>query len=687
MQIQLSAIFLVTVAVILGWGSWLWQKIVRADGAGKSPYHPLFSLGVIWFLGYAYSEAYLSLLAAVQLFGSKTIWFASLPLYLLGLWLFFVNVRKQLKTVKFFNTNADGIFSVLILTVASGFVFFWNIYPTIDVDSLATYFAYIKNMLQNGGYYFSRFDDVRLYNPLGDNLIYAFGFSLGQGSLVYAQLIHGLSKVFLLFIGFGFGRYFGLNRAAVLVPLLMLSEEHWLASGANYYVRLNTMFVFAIGVWALGLAAWIKDRRPSAALLVIASSLMGISCKYFALPLLPIGLLVIGLTGGVTVLSHVKPLLALTPLLFGASATYIRSWIFTGSPFFPASLGPLKTTIYDQAAQTVGMLNHYRLDPRNALINFSIFTAWTRILPLKWIPAFCMANGLLLAIRRVRPTKVLTTAFALSIICVAFVMYQEMYIVFEVRYYRFPLLLQSVTFALLVAGLINQLRDVAGNAFKSVAERISETVRRVVTTAAIWGFVLLCTIYCMNYSFNVMYDTRGSAKEIGKLIVGSLTEEQILKRHHGNYIKMWNDLNAAGLNNRSTGYFTIFSWPAFLSPLEGLNLSFFQTAAMPSYMYFDEGSFAAELVQLGIKRIINQKINASYPIGSKAVFSVISKCGKKVPDKAYLLDLNEKCLSKLAEKSDTKKAIAYMEQAIAELVKRPKYEPFVPPWYNGLSGL
>ena len=63
------------------------------------------------------------------------------------------------------------------------------------------------------------------------------GFALDPHSTVFAQLMHGISKVMLIVGVYGAARSLGVGTLALLAAALVASDEHIVASGANGSVR------------------------------------------------------------------------------------------------------------------------------------------------------------------------------------------------------------------------------------------------------------------------------------------------------------------------------------------------------------------------------------------------------------------------------------------------------------------
>ncbi|OFZ80477.1 MAG: hypothetical protein A2583_14345 [Bdellovibrionales bacterium RIFOXYD1_FULL_53_11] len=679
MPIMPTLLFVYVCAGVFGWGFFLWKAVCALD-KNKTCYPGTFAVSVAWFAGYAFVEAFLSLLATVRLFSPAPLLVLVVLFLSYGVWQALSGFRLQWK-----KHNAGDYAAFAFLLFSCGFVLFWNIYPTIDVDSLATYYYSIKKMLDAGGFFYSRYDDVRLYNPLGDNLLYAPGLIFKEGGLVFAQLLHAVSKVFLLLLGYGAAVYFGLRRGALLVPLLIYSEEHLLASGANFFVRINTLLVAGIGLWAFGLAIWLREKRESGAWLAAFGALAGISCKLFAIPLLSVAALIVMATGGMPLFRNFKFLALFVPFIFGSSVCYFRSLILAGSPFYPATFGPFTSTYYDDAVQLMGRLAHFNLTPRQALINFSIFSAWTRILPLKWLAGLCFANGLLLILRRKRTDQILEMGFAFALCAILFVLYQEIFIVYEMRYYRFPILIQAIAFSFLAVSMLGQLEAIIADNLKASWTRSACVGFK---TAVSWALLACFAAYCVSYSFNVMYDSRAQAHEVTGLISGAYKEREAVYRHHRDKMDLFKAVDAAGLNTSRLGYFTAFNWPKYLCPLKGVRLNLMQTGTMPSETYFDAGLFAAELLGLGIGHVLHYQIDPySYPLGGTEVGKVLLKCGKNSAVIQQIIMLDEKCLAAFAAKKDIVMARERLKKLLNELRSRPPYEPFLPPEYGHIHGV
>ena len=189
---------IVTAIGMVGLGHIFWTVIKTNCPAPKlsAPVeHPLFIVGLSFFLGYLLYEEFLYLLAAVQLFRPVMVTLMGTLLSVTGIgWLYRQNLslKKQVQVLVASPLETAVLASMLL------FVYFWNLYPMYDVDSMHDYLPSIVNLLKHGGLYFSPYEWVNYFMGRGENMVYALGLALNPKSSVFAQLLHGISKVMLM---------------------------------------------------------------------------------------------------------------------------------------------------------------------------------------------------------------------------------------------------------------------------------------------------------------------------------------------------------------------------------------------------------------------------------------------------------------------------------------------------------
>ena len=198
-----------------------------------------------------------------------------------------------------------------------------------------------------------------------------------------------------------------------------------------------------------------------------------------------------------------------------------------------------------------------------------------------------------------------------------------------------------------------------------------------------WAFVLLVGVYCVRYSFDVMRD-RATFAEIITFNKGAESESEILERHYPEYKAGYRQLLQLDLDDQHLGLLLKMGWPEFIYPVPGQHIGFAKTGAIPSYAYFDEGSFAQELHKQGIRTIFNQTAtDSNYPLPGGAAYTVLQRCGRPlVGSTIEYLELSANCLITLSTTKDIWSGNAKLQGAIDDQLSRPAYSPFTPPSYG-----
>ena len=190
----------------------------------------------------------------------------------------------------------------------------------------------------------------------------------------------------------------------------------------------------------------------------------------------------------------------------------------------------------------------------------------------------------------------------------------------------------------------------------------------------------------MRYSFDVMRD-RATFAEIITFYKGAESESEILERHYPENKAGYRQLLQLDLDDQHLGLLLKMGWPEFIYPVPGQQIGFAKTGAIPSYAYFDEGSFAQELHKQGIRTIFNQTATVSdYPFPGGSAYTVMQRCGRPlVASTIEYLELSAECLIQLAATPNVPAGSEKLNTAITGMKSKPTYSPFNPPPY-GVSG-
>lgn len=667
---------------ILGVGHRLWSLLRTASSAQE---HGLLSLGISWLLGYFFYEGFLSLLAVAQLFHPTIVITLGLVFTSYGCWWLYTQ-RKALTQV--LGKASLPLWELLFLAGMGSFVLFWNLYPAFDVDSLAFYFTAIQQSLEHGGRIFSPFTDIRHSVALGENYLYALGFSWWPHSTIFPQIIHGIGKVILLLCVYGAARSLGAGSLALIAAALIMSEEHVIASGANSSVRINMPLTLALFLTCFSLVMLASQQKREYLKLAVIAVLYALTCKYIAITYLICVAAAFSLWAVYdnNFRQHLKSIWQSPSiyLLLGAAAfaaiTYTYNWIITGSPLFPASLGPLTSRHYDQVVSGLAASWHYHLSLGDAIKNLSAFMVWPGILSSKLLLPLSLGAGLTAMLFNTNITentkRFFTYGICFAALSVVIIILHEMYMVFEMRYYRYGIGVYALACTLLLSFLWHVFLE-KHTAFQRWSTFIS------------FGLILVISAYCMRYSFDVMGSSRPSAKNIINFLSGQESEHAIMRGKLKKFETDFAALKNAQIDPKKLGFLLSFSWPQAIYPVEGRNIAFLNSAAFPSASYFNEGLFAQNLLQADIRYVFNQlSLNGDYPLRGGAVDGVLKHCGSPiVVGRTDILELPESCLKQLASQQNMADAKHRMDQALKSLTTLPPYDPFNPPPYGGSSGV
>ena len=673
---------------VLGCGNCLWSRMTRESrsSALAPAAHPLtenvaLTWGISWFIGYFFYEGILSLLLMCQLFQPGIVVITGVVLSCLGIfWL----LRQKRDICRALFDRSSPWLEIFLLGAMALFVLFWNLYPAFDVDSLAFYFTAIQQFLEKGGRFFSPFSDIRHSVPLGENYLYALGFAVRSQSTIFPQLLHGFSKVMFLMCVYGVAKSLGAGFFSLVAAALVLSEEHLLASGANMFVRINTSLTFSLFLLCVSLLLLHRTQRHHFAALAFAAGCYAMLCKYLGIAYFLCGaaiffLILLARKGtGKTfrdVLSFKRK--PFTMSIVAASAVfaalpYLYNYIVTGTPVFPAAVGPFQSPHYDSVASEISRLWHYHLSLPQVLKNITAFMVWPGILPSKILTPVALLASVFTILAGKDNMAHFKTGMAFLLTSIGVITLNGLYMVFEMRYYRYGIGMYALACTFLLLFL---LRSVFGqNLWLQRSQNIAGRV-----------FVVLVCGFCVSYSFNVMGASRPSAKEIIAFVSNQVSEEDIVAQRYPKAFAQYRRLMLQNLPNEKMAFLLSFSWPHTLYPVAGKDIAFLHSAAFPSDVYYNDGLFAKALLKNNVKYVFNQLVSEKgYPLEGRSVYHVLDQCGQSLTqDGEDILELSESCLRDLAAAPDKAQAQQSLQQALGKIRSYPEYDPFNPPAYGG----
>lgn len=671
---------------ILGLGNYLWTRI-KNESHAFADHHDFtenfyLDLGASWLIGYFCYEGLFNILSITHLFYPTTITILGAILTGIGyLWIF--KSRKSL--AQSFQKSSQPYWHIGVLILMQGFLLFWNLYPAFDVDSLAFYFNVVQNLLLHGGREFSAFTDIRQTVPVGENTLFALGFAIAPHSTLFTQIIHGISKVMMVFGVYGAARAFGAGIFSLAAAAFIVSEEHLLASGANASVRINmilTMSVFFIG---FGLFTFARTHKKEYLYLALIAVFDILTCKYVGVNYLICFLL----TTVAWLIFHPQlresfqfslkkqrfTIYALATMGMFALIPYAYNLVATGTPFFPATFGPLSSPYYDTVAGELARDWHYHLSLPDAIKNVSVFMVWPGVLAAKILLPLALMSCLFAFLAKKKEERLFSDGMVFFAMSLLIVILTETYVVFEMRYYRYGIGIYALASTFLLCFLTRSLLQ------SDVLKKFEKLV--------CGGLVILICLYCVKYSFDVMGHGRPKAKEIVAFLSGQTSEAQIIKERYDHADTLFAKLQALSPDPKHTAFLLTFDWPQTFYPVAGKNIAYINTGGFHSKVYFNEGLFAQRLIDENITFVFNElAVDNNYPFPGGAAYNVFIQCGQaNLNSTQSLITLSRPCLEKLAQHKDTNDAQQRLDKALATVRALPKYDPFNIPTYGGPSNV
>ncbi|MBF0532869.1 MAG: hypothetical protein HQL23_07230 [Candidatus Omnitrophica bacterium] len=678
--------FLLTMIGVLGIGLWLVTTIRQTNEINSNHQYSIENyyliLGVSWFIGYLAYESFLSFLALVHLFRPINL-LAIIHLLagfgLFGFWKIWPHFKRHL-----FLSSQNSFQNMLLLPIL-GFVFFWNCYPTFVVDDLTSYFYAIQLMLEKGGFFYSQYSDARLSLPMGENLLYAIGFSLQNKSFLFPQLIMGVSKVMFVLTVYGAVEMFTGGVWPLLASAFIASEEHFIFSGVNRFVVLNIPLMFAVFMMFWGLFAAAQFRRKDYLIWSWLAIFFALNCKYVSLLYLFVYFIffIVLFGNDQFILNRQRRIFfslptTLTLGLIGVVTMFQYLWrlLATGSPLFPMPLGIFKPYFYDPFAIEIGRAWHFSLNVGTAIKNVTAFMVWPGILPLKILPIV----GIIVAILSFSPKWKINQKFLFGIYClflsIILVVVQEIYVVFEMRYYRFGLGLAAFSATVLLSCIFDY--------FYSYVQGFHR-----LKNFSCYVLILPVVVFCIKSSFGVLSPYRPDRKAILAFISGKTTESSIIETYYPEGNQVISTINRYHIPKENIGLFLTGSWPQAAYRISGNNFALANADALPSRAYFDKVLLAKIFLKNNIQYIFNRgMLGPGYPLQLGTTFDLVNECGTVLEKKEITIwELNKACLKEQTYSKDPSAGESLYKNAHEYLTTLEKYDPFLPPPYGKFTGV
>lgn len=665
---------------ILGIGHYLWSLIKHESSRKYSDdfqEHPALTLGICWFLGYFMYEGILLLTALCQFFWPPIILTMEAFITILGgSWLYFQ--RKNL-----LQSPKIPLPEIIIFLALSSFVFFLNLYPSYDVDSLAFYFSIIQQWLEHGGKTFSHFNDIRRSVPIGENYIYALGFALQPHSTFFQQLIHAISKIMLMSCVYGGLCSLNIGIFALIGVALIAAEDHIVGSGVNEYVRINMPISASVFIMGYGMFLFFTHKRKEFLIIGILAAFNFISCKYLGLSYF--GCLMIVLLLWIFTRQEWKnilfsyqrypqTLIILIAAAFFTSIPYVYNFFVTGTPFYPSSIGAHSSLYFDSTAVALARGWHYHLNLMEALKSLSAFMVWPGILASKSLLPLALLSSLFLIFAKSRTKLFFNSGMSFFLMSLIAIILTETYLVFEMRYYRYGIGLYVSAATFLIFFIFQSIID---------QYKFLQKIQKIIATL----LVLFVSIYCMRCELKNTPSSRPTPQQIMTFLTGKISVEEIINNRLPKQHAVYQQIQEENINNQTVGFFLPFNWPQTYYPVRGKNIGFINSAAFPSVTYFNDGLFAQALLDTKIDVIINGLVHSpDYPLKGGAVYKVITQCTETSSSKEIeIIHLSKPCLEEFAKRKSIQEGQNNLNNALKLVAELPRYEPFNPPEYGGPS--
>ena len=415
-------------------------------------------LGSIWIYGQ------MMILSLVGLYRGEFLWAA----VILNFSVLFISAhRAYLASRLWRRINLTLIQSVVLILV--GIFVFRNLYFLVDVDSHSTYLFTQKLWLSAAT---SLVGDagtpILIFGPQFDALPYGLGLAVFPDELLFPELIVIFWRLIVLLLVFGYTTYRFTEAYGLAAIMMVLFNEHFFYSGTNSWVIINSAvialcFAAAYNFWE----SYRKDDNLSLVLaIVFVVHLM--SNKYtivfvFA-GMLVLGLLIqrnLGAFLSAVVRNRAWGVICLGSLMV-ALLWYLKNWIVTGLPTFPALAGTFNAFGWTPERQAVWLRIQGPLPLAKTLKYLTFFFVWPGVVPAKYVIVMILIWPLVLFVSSLRNCVDNRSVQEVSywlLVCLIAVIGTCLAFWQEPRYYRYPIALMAFTS---VFGLDHIARNAVG---------------------------------------------------------------------------------------------------------------------------------------------------------------------------------------------------------------------------------
>jgi len=345
-------------------------------------------IGEVLLIGSIFLIGQFLVLSLVGLYKGGYLWTVVLVNYS---FLFGKDVRNRIFCI--FKKKISNIVPSLLFVLLAFILFFRNCYFMFDVDSLSSYLFAQKLWLTFGTSIFGNPGyDIRIFAPHFNAVPYGLGLAIFGQETLFPQFIDVFWRLIVLLLVFGYtsfrlNKYYGL--AAVM---FVLFKEHFFYSGVNSCVILNGA-VIAL-TFAAAYNFWESKRQDSPLRFLLANIfLIQIMSNKLQLAYVVVLFLILGVfiqnnpyqVARKLFHNKIYRIAILVSLVF-LSTWFIRNFLVTRDPFFPAFAGRLQVFNWsiEQEANFAKVVAG-SLSPMKFLKYFNYFFIWAGINAAKYV--------------------------------------------------------------------------------------------------------------------------------------------------------------------------------------------------------------------------------------------------------------------------------------------------------------
>ena len=315
------------------------------DKDGKSLFKTNRSLyiGEVLLIGSIFLIGQFLILSLIGLYRGGYLWGIVLLNYL-----FLLNKDVREGIYYIFRKKVSGIVPSFLFMLLVFILFFRNCYFMFDVDSLSSYLFTQKLWLSFGTSIFGNPSyDIRVFAPHFNAVPYSLGIAVFGQETLFPQFIDVFWRLIVLFLVFGYTSY-RLNKYYGLAAVMfVMFKEHFFYSGVNSCVVLNGAIIAL--TFAIAYNFWESYKQNSLLRFLLALIFLSqVIANKYQLAYVAILFLLAGIFIQQKPYNIIYQLLknkiyrkALFVSFFFLSIWFIRNFLVTKDPFFPAFAGRL----------------------------------------------------------------------------------------------------------------------------------------------------------------------------------------------------------------------------------------------------------------------------------------------------------------------------------------------------------